>query len=449
MDVEAFAVENAFALIADELPVGRDGVVALVDIGATMTTLNVLRGGRSLYSREQVFGGKQLTDEVMRRYGLTYEEAGRLSARGGLPETYEVEVLEPFKEATVQQISRLLQFFYAGSEFNRVDQGRAGGRLRVDPGLVRNGRGATGRADPDRQPAGADDPRSPRAGARAGTGCAGADDRHRAGPEELRLMARINLLPWRAERRKQRQREFQGMLGIAALAGVVLSFLLWFYYDQQISGQQGRNTFLQDEIAKVKQQNEEIKELDAKKDRLLARKKVIEELQANRSQMVHLFDSLVRTIPDGVTLNSIKQEGEVLTLLGSAQSNARVSAYMRNLEVSGWMTKPDLSIIEVKKNDKNTPVATSASQTLPYSFSLKVQLANPNAATAEGTAPGVEPGPAATGTTPGEVAPVPAAAPPTAPAAPAAAPATAPSAPPVETTQPQQPAAQTEGRPAS
>jgi type IV pilus assembly protein PilM len=122
MDVEAFAVENAFALIDDELPVGRDGVVALVDIGATMTTLNVLRGGRSLYSREQVFGGKQLTDEVMRRYGLTYEEAGQAKRQGGLPETYEVEVLEPFKEATVQQISRLLQFFYAGSEFNRVDQ---------------------------------------------------------------------------------------------------------------------------------------------------------------------------------------------------------------------------------------------------------------------------------------------------------------------------------------
>ena len=122
MDVEAFAVENAFALIADELPVGRDGVVALVDIGATMTTLNVLRGGRSLYSREQLFGGKQLTDEVMRRYGLTYEEAGQDKRQGGLPETYEVEVLEPFKEATVQQISRLLQFFYAGSEFNRVDQ---------------------------------------------------------------------------------------------------------------------------------------------------------------------------------------------------------------------------------------------------------------------------------------------------------------------------------------
>ena len=98
-----------------------DGVVALVDIGATMTTLNVLRGGRSLYSREQVFGGKQLTDEIMRRYGLSYEEAGLAKRQGGLPESYEMEVLEPFKEATVQQISRLLQFFYAGSEFNRVD----------------------------------------------------------------------------------------------------------------------------------------------------------------------------------------------------------------------------------------------------------------------------------------------------------------------------------------
>ena len=122
MDVEAFAIENAFALLASTLNVPRDGIVALVDIGATMTTLSILRNGRSLYTREQVFGGKQLTDEVMRRYGLSYEEAGLAKRQGGLPESYEIEVLEPFKEALVQQISRLLQFFYAGSEFNRVDQ---------------------------------------------------------------------------------------------------------------------------------------------------------------------------------------------------------------------------------------------------------------------------------------------------------------------------------------
>lgn len=122
VDIEAFAMENAFRLIADQLAAPRDALVALVDIGATMTTLNVLRNQRSIYTREQVFGGKQLTDEVMRRYSLSYEEAGLAKRQGGLPDTYELEVLEPFKEALVQQISRLLQFFYAGSEFNRVDQ---------------------------------------------------------------------------------------------------------------------------------------------------------------------------------------------------------------------------------------------------------------------------------------------------------------------------------------
>ena len=136
MDVEAFAIENAFALLTDGLSAPRDGIVAMVDTGATMTTLNILRNGRSLYSREQVFGGKQLTDEVMRRYGLSYEEAGLAKRQGGLPESYEIEVLEPFKEAMVQQVSRLLQFFYAGSEFNRVDQIVLAGGCASIPGIA-------------------------------------------------------------------------------------------------------------------------------------------------------------------------------------------------------------------------------------------------------------------------------------------------------------------------
>jgi type IV pilus assembly protein PilM len=122
IDVEAFAMENAYKLIADQLTVQADAVVAVVDVGATMTTLIVLKNQRTIYSREQVFGGKQLTDEVMRRYGLSYEEAGLAKRQGGLPESYEVEVLQPFKDAMVQQISRLLQFFFAGSDYNRVDQ---------------------------------------------------------------------------------------------------------------------------------------------------------------------------------------------------------------------------------------------------------------------------------------------------------------------------------------
>ncbi len=182
-------------------------------------------------------------------------------------------------------------------------------------------------------------------------------------------MARINLLPWRAERRKQRQKEFGVMLAFAALAGVVLWFMVNYYYNAQIDGQNARNAFLQEQITQVETSITEIDELDRQKARLLARKDVIEQLQANRSQMVHLFDSLVRTIPDGVVLTGIKQEGEKLTLEGRSQSNARVSTYMRNLEGSGWMTKPDLSIIEARDGVAG----------LPYAFNLAVQLANPNA----------------------------------------------------------------------
>jgi len=246
-------------------------------------------------------------------------------------------------------------------------------------------------------------------------------------------MARINLLPWRAERRAQRQRDFVTMLALAAVAGALLSFLLWFYYDRQISGQTDRNAYLTAEIQKVESQIKEIEALDKQKDRLLARKKVIEELQANRSQMVHLFDSLVRTIPDGVALSNIKQEGEVLTLEGRAQSNARVSAYMRNLESSGWMTKPELSIIEAKSEQKPgqaTATAVAANSSLPYVFNLQVRLANPNAPVGEGqdgtdgAAPAVEAnaGAAATPLAPAIVAPAPTPASSTPAAAPAAAP---------------------------
>ena len=267
-------------------------------------------------------------------------------------------------------------------------------------------------------------------------------------------MARINLLPWRAERRASRQKEFYGMLGLAAVGGLVLSFLIWFHYNQQISGQNTRNQFLQAEIQKMEGKIKEIEALDKQKDRLLARKKVIEQLQANRSQMVHLFDSLVRTIPDGVALANIKQEGEILTLEGRAQSNARVSNYMRNLEGSGWMTNPDLSIIEAKAEEK-TPgaaVVTSTARALPYAFTLKVKLANPNAPDAEGNIPVAvaTPGDAAaaapaTPQTPAQT-PAPAAAPP----APASAPApTAPATAPPSNTPVEKPAPTNQGSPAS
>ena len=187
-------------------------------------------------------------------------------------------------------------------------------------------------------------------------------------------MARINLLPWREERRKARQKEFGVMLALAALAGVLVAFLVFSFYKGQISGQNARNEYLRGEITKVDEQIKEIDALDQKKSKLLARKEVIEELQSNRSQMVHLFDSLVRTIPDGVVLTGIKQEGDQLTLSGRTQSNARVSTYMRNLETSGWMSNPELRIIEAKAQERSQGGTAIDIKALPYVFELKVSL---------------------------------------------------------------------------
>ncbi|MCQ8183602.1 pilus assembly protein PilM [Methylomonas sp. SURF-1] len=122
VDVEAFAMENAFSLLVDQLPEGTgDMTVAIADIGATMTSLNILHAGKTVYTREQGFGGKQLTEEIQRRYGLSYEEAGLAKKHGGLPDNYAADVLEPFKKAMLQQIARSLQFFVSSSANRGVD----------------------------------------------------------------------------------------------------------------------------------------------------------------------------------------------------------------------------------------------------------------------------------------------------------------------------------------
>ena len=122
VDVEAYALERAYSLLAPQLAKGgNDLTVAVVDIGATMTTLSVLHNGKTIYTREQLFGGRQLTEEIQRRYGLSVEEAGLAKKQGGLPDDYEMEVLQPFKEAVVQQVSRSLQFFFAAGQYSDVD----------------------------------------------------------------------------------------------------------------------------------------------------------------------------------------------------------------------------------------------------------------------------------------------------------------------------------------
>jgi type IV pilus assembly protein PilM len=136
VDVEAFAMENAFTLLADQLSdTTENKTVAIADIGATMTTLNILHEGKTVYTREQGFGGKQLTEEIQRRYGLSYEEAGLAKRHGGLPDNYITDVLDPFKKAMLQQIARSLQFFVSSSANRGVDAMILAGGCSSIPGL--------------------------------------------------------------------------------------------------------------------------------------------------------------------------------------------------------------------------------------------------------------------------------------------------------------------------
>lgn len=122
VDIEAHAMKRAFDLVKSQLGENpEDLVVAIIDIGATMTTLSVLADDKAIYTREQLFGGKQLTEEIQRRYSLSFEEAGLAKKQGGLPDDYEDEVLQPFKEAVLQQVTRSLQFFFSSSQYDDVD----------------------------------------------------------------------------------------------------------------------------------------------------------------------------------------------------------------------------------------------------------------------------------------------------------------------------------------
>jgi type IV pilus assembly protein PilM len=136
VDIEAYSMERAFELISEQLEDQEGQVVAIIDIGATMTTLSVLVDGKTVYTREQLFGGKQLTEEIQRRYGLSREEAGLAKKQGGLPDDYESEVLAPFKDAVVQQVTRSLQFFFSASQYNDVDYIILAGGVASLEGLV-------------------------------------------------------------------------------------------------------------------------------------------------------------------------------------------------------------------------------------------------------------------------------------------------------------------------
>lgn len=181
-------------------------------------------------------------------------------------------------------------------------------------------------------------------------------------------MVKINLLPWRDERRQRLTTEFYYLLaGVALLAGAIV-FLGNYYFDKSIEVQNKRNKHLESEIAILDEKIKEINELEKDKSNMLARKEVIEELQASRTQMVYMFDQLVKTIPNGVFLEKINQQGNRITMEGFAQSHTRVSAYMKQLEDSEWFKGVDVQFIKVDESI----------DTHEQKFKLGLKLVNPN-----------------------------------------------------------------------
>jgi type IV pilus assembly protein PilN len=190
---------------------------------------------------------------------------------------------------------------------------------------------------------------------------------------------RINLLPHREQKRQARQRQFVSTAVLLVIAGLGVIGLVHFVLASQIDGQNSRNTLLKTEIVKLDEQIKEIDKLREQIAQVLARKQVVETLQANRNESVHLLDQLVRQLPDGIYLRSIRQVGPKITLIGYAQSNARVSTLMRNVQSSPWLSSPELVEIKLVPMPGAVPQrgATSVDRVNEFTLNLQVKRATP------------------------------------------------------------------------
>ena len=193
-------------------------------------------------------------------------------------------------------------------------------------------------------------------------------------------MPRINLLPWREAERKERKLAFLVALGAAALAACLVTFAVYLLYTGMIHEQKDRNAMLRAQIAILDRQIEEINNLEATKAKFIARMQIIEKLQRSRPEIVHVFDQIVKTLPNGVYLTSITQSGAHLKFTGVAQSSTRVSAFMRNIDESQWLTNPTLEVIESSHSAFGSNFTLDAQET---SGPSDASLAGPMAGTAQ------------------------------------------------------------------
>src|SRR3984893_8271493 len=163
-------------------------------------------------------------------------------------------------------------------------------------------------------------------------------------------MPRINLLPWREDERKERKVAFTVALGVSALAAGVVTFAIYLMFGSMIDAQERRNEQLRAEIKHVDKQIEQINDLESSKQKFIARMEIIEKLQRSRPEIVHVFDEIVRTLPDGVYLTGVKQTDKKFKFDGVAQSSTRVSSFMRNIDGSDWLRNPELEVVQTSKD---------------------------------------------------------------------------------------------------
>lgn len=183
-------------------------------------------------------------------------------------------------------------------------------------------------------------------------------------------MAKVNLLPWREAQRQQRQRNFLLVLAATAALAVVAVLAANQVMNNLMADQDSRNAYLRSEVRKLDQEIARIEELEEVRDSLISRKNVIERLQGNRSLMVHLFNQIAQTVPEGITLTNVRQSGLELTLNGTSQSESRVSDYIRQIERATWLANPTLRIIQADESDERPDQ--------PFVFELRAQVQSPD-----------------------------------------------------------------------
>lgn len=379
MDIESFAIERAARWLIERDPINqRDAIEAFVDIGHEFMSLDVIQNGKSIYTREQNFGIKHLTDEVAKRYGMPVEQARNELVNNTLPETFHHEILPQFRSEVATQVNRIIQFFFAGTNSNRVHRiWLAGGGASI-VGMDKEILEATGVTTRIANPfqytyAGSD---------------VDAAYLRKMGPSYLVAFGlairsdegeNYNLMPWREQRRKSLQKDFLSKIGVAAAAAAGLSILAGIAMSGAIDRQEDRNKYLADQIVIAEKDLAEIEELESKKELAMARKNVIETLQGNRDQLAQVFLEMSRAAEGkGIVFESMEHKGGMVEIEGRAGSNSVVATYLTDLGKSPWIKNPEIVLIEAKddaaenKDDPRTDIY------MPYQFIIKTGLRNPN-----------------------------------------------------------------------